>query len=238
MDYTILRQFSRRGRLEALLHSAEKRETQYLDLVKLLVSDSMSGDDSGQQLSDNATKKALRNSEQLQRPIYEQILNRLNKDEGARWKAHDAYPHNFTDSILKPYAQKLTQFHHEGKTFSTLTSHEGNSAIQFWSSSREKKLTGNIMLIYGMFSDNKCNHFLFVQLHRHLPNDEEKRAPFASRPEFCAQIVDANPSNELMVVRPNEIITHLAVYPRPAGTFGIPRNTKIISWSLDRGRRG
>lgn len=234
----MLRQYCRRGRLEALLHSTNAEDGQYTGLAKLFDIEDTARSKEGQTLSNESLNKTLKKSTPIPTPFYKMILRRLNQNGGNLWKAHSDYPHDFESLVLSPNAEKLTQVLHEGKTFSTLTSHEGNSGIQFWNALRTEELTGNIMIIYGMLNQGNYGHFLFVQLHQKLPVEEERKAPYLNRPEYRTQIVDAELSNELTVIRLHDIITHLAVYPRPAGTFGIARKTKLISWSLDRGRKG
>lgn len=168
---------------------------------------------------------------------YNAILTQLRKDD-PRWKAEDEYPHTVHDLVLSRYMKKLLQFEHSKHVYSCLESHKANSAIQFWNESRDTKLTGNITLIYRALIQNQYRLFLFVNLHQASAGTEENLTPFKTRSRFQTKVVAAAQSDELRVVSVEQIITHIVVYPWPPGTYGIPRATKVICWSIDRGRRG
>ena len=49
-----------------------------------------------------------------------------------------------------------------------------------------------------------------------------------------SHIVDAIPSHNLLIIEPIHIVTHLTTFRRPVGTYGIPRETIIVCWALNR----
>jgi hypothetical protein len=81
--------------------------------------------------------------------------------------------------------------------------------------------------------------FIIIRPHRVLPVQEEERAPFINYPGFKARIFDSQPSDdsELVIIEPHHILTHLTTFQRPAGTYGIDRETLVVCLALDRGRK-
>ena len=57
---------------------------------------------------------------------------------------------------------------------------------------------------------------------------EQSLAPFQHYPAFMTQIVDATPSESLVIIEPIHIVTHLTTFLWPKGTYGIDKETLII----------
>ena len=127
--------------------------------------------------------------------------------------------------------------HHHGRTFSCQKSHEGNSAIQFYNPYTQQNDTGFIHIIWQVLLETAIHTFIVVRLHSPLSAQEEGQAPFINFPGFMTRIVDALPSENLLIIEPIHIITHLTTFRRPAGTYGIPRETLIICSALNRGQK-
>lgn len=79
--------------------------------------------------------------------------------------------------------------------------------------------------------------FVLVSPHCPLSVVHEGQAPFQHYQGFKTQIVDAEPSQTLIIIEPDHIISHLTTYQRPKNTYGIPRDTLVVCWALNRGRR-
>ena len=84
--------------------------------------------------------------------------------------------------------------------------------------------------------EDSKHEFLVVCPHEKLPAAEESLAPFRHYPGFMTQIVDAIPSESLVIIEPIHIVTHLTTFLQPKGTYGIDKETLIICQALDQGR--
>lgn len=139
---------------------------------------------------------------------------------------------------LPPYVRKRTEVHISDHTFSVQRSHEGNSAVQFFNPRSKERETGYIEDIWTIPLESRTNTFFVIRPHRRLSEAEERKAPFVTFNEkYAVRIVDCIRSDQSVIVEQQHIITHLATYRRPANTFGIPRETLIVCWALNRGRR-
>lgn len=140
--------------------------------------------------------------------------------------------------LLPPYVRKRTEVAIGDQTFSIQKSHEGNSAVQFLNPRTNQRDTGNIEEIWTVPLDSTMSTFFIIRPHTRLSEAEEQCAPFASfNTKYATRIVDANPSSQPLIVEYQHIITHLSTYKRPAGTYGIPRETIVVCWALNRGKR-
>lgn len=140
--------------------------------------------------------------------------------------------------FLPPHVRKRTEMIVGDRTFSTRASHEGNSAIQFHKPSTQQVDTGVIEAIWSLPLDSVIQTFFVVRSHRPLPRLEEEKAPFFRFDErYCTRIVDYEPSDQIQIIEQQHIIAHLSTFKRPAGTYGIARDTLVICWALNRGRR-
>ncbi len=132
---------------------------------------------------------------------------------------------------------KRTEVLVDGRTFSTRQSHEGNSAVQYTDPLNHGLETGNIEAIWQIPLNHHIHMFFVIRAHLPLPPAEEELAPFARFHEiYATHIVDCQPSNQCVIVEQQHICTHLSTYRRPAGTYGIPRNTLVVCWALNQGR--
>ncbi|KAJ6555278.1 hypothetical protein B0H10DRAFT_1847976 [Mycena sp. CBHHK59/15] len=155
------------------------------------------------------------------------------------WKSYKEMPHLDDELALPPTARMPSEFKHDGHTFSCKTSHEGNSAIQFKHPTNPTAvLTGYINEIWQIPLQNYIQTFMVVEKHTVIPQYLVQQTPYPSMPYFYTPVVDANPSGEFMIIEPEHILTHLTVYKRPKGTYGIEyRDLLIICWALNHSRR-
>ncbi|KAF8223396.1 hypothetical protein L208DRAFT_1316953, partial [Tricholoma matsutake] len=139
--------------------------------------------------------------------------------------------------ILPPQAQHLLQVHHDECTFSCEKSHKGNSAIKFYNPLMQAHDIGFIQNIWRLLLEGIMHTFIRVLSHQSLSTQEERQAPFIHHPGFMVQIVDALPSNNLSIIEPVHIITHVTTVQWPVGTYGIGRKVLVVCWAPNRGRQ-
>ncbi|THV08113.1 hypothetical protein K435DRAFT_628154, partial [Dendrothele bispora CBS 962.96] len=106
--------------------------------------------------------------------------------EGPPWpRSHTDPRHPLGAFILPQSGVRLHRYTNSlGYTFSTNQSHQGNSAIQFYSDKAHTsgKKTGFIHSIWQIPLHRKMRTFFFVQLHQPLPPEESGQAPYSKYP--------------------------------------------------------
>ncbi|KDR65037.1 hypothetical protein GALMADRAFT_82353, partial [Galerina marginata CBS 339.88] len=234
LDLTMLRQISRRGRLEAKLHDgadkASKKLAPILDPPSLFDSKSH-GDDNLRVNSLWMIKaSALNDSE------YDTLLSYLHQT-GRPYRRWDSLPHPDGSLVLRTTVARPRQTVWNNHTFSCQKSHKGNSAIYFFDPTTQSRRTGFIEMIWELPLDNILRIFVVVRAHQILPPDIEAKAPFLHYSGFQTRILYSQPSNELIIIEPIHIITHLTTLERPTGTYGINCPTLVVCWALDRGQQ-
>ena len=70
--------------------------------------------------------------------------------------------------------------------------------------------------------------FIVVCPHCFLSTLKKGQAPFFYYQEFMTCIVDALPSEDLLIIEPTHIVTHLTTFQHPAGTYGSSKKTLIV----------
>lgn len=227
----MLRQMSRRARLDALLHDSEDARllanildpvTQSVEIITTI--------------SPADQAKILAEAPKLPEADYNALLQYLHQT-GRPYRAFNSLPHPENSIILPPHAQYPLQIHCGECTFSCEKSHKGNSAIQFYNPFTHSNNTGSIEVIWRLPLEGSMHTFVVVWQHKSLPASEESKAPFTHYYGFQARIVDARPSGDLLIIEPTHIIMHLTTFKWPAGTYGIGMETLVVCWALNRGRK-
>jgi len=234
MDLTMLRQMSRRAYLDAVLTDTDDPELAQLAHILKTTYEVVEPIPGPLQPSDVAN--ILQKAPTLTAMEYNTLLQYL-QSIGRPYRAFDNFPHPSDALILPPQAKKPHQFHHNKYTFSCQHSHIGNSAIQFYNPLSQMHDTGFIQAIYKIPLEAVMQTFIAVCPHRPLPFIEESKAPFYNHPGYMSRIVDAQPPEDIIIIQPDHIITHLTTYYRPRGTYLIDQETLIVCWALNRGRR-
>lgn len=227
---------SRRARVDATLF--DNKEMQSLGAI--LDPDSYSVIENNDQLKINPEDQALFLSKGtlLEKDHYRALLQYFHLNGRAHYRAFDQFPHPQNSVVVPPQAQFPLQIHRDECTFSCQKSHYGNSAIQFYNPATQLHDTGFIQIIWHLPLENIMHHFIVVQPHKPIAKNEEKMAPYIHYPGLSSRIVDScPPTNHLVIIEPKHIITHLTTYKRPASTYGIGRETLIVCWALNRGRK-
>lgn len=233
LDFTMLLQMSRRGKLEVALCD----DTDLRPLGQILEPPIVNVDAPTQRMSSIEETKYLKGSSIPQQKDYNLLLLYLNK---AGVIYHSAYTSRIEPDMtyLRPSMQTHNEVHIGDRTYSTRSLHVGNSAIQFFEPVTALKNTGFIERILSTPLKLKVRTFFVVQCHRRLDPDQEQKAPFHRfNKKFNTRIYDSAESNQFVIVEAQHIVSHLSTFRRPAGTYGIPRETLVVCWSLNRNRR-
>ena len=167
---------------------------------------------------------------------YNLILRYLHSTGHPYWAYLDL-PHPEYALILPPNAKRLVEFHNNGHTYSCNSSHIGNSAIQFYDRSTEACLTGAIDTILEIPLEGFLRKFILVYPHLDLNSSDASCTPYPRYPRLMTKAVRAVLSQDIIVIEPQHIITHLTTYRRPAGTYGIQQEILVICWAMNRGLR-
>lgn len=227
MDLTMLWQLARRGRLAAFLNNKAQNSPSMASLTQILQQEMNS---SGKDLDGAEVAKILTASKPVGADKYRMLLQYLNST-GQQWRSNVDIPHPPGALILPPVALQPADVKLDGHGYSCRRSHEGNSAIQFKNPTDSASLTGFIEEIWRMPLQGDMQTFLLVRIHKALPASAHSRAPYTSLRHFETTIVDAAPSNQLQIIEPHHITTHLTVYKRPKGTYGINKEILVICWA-------
>ena len=79
-------------------------------------------------------------------------------------------------------------------------------------------------------------NFFIVWPHVTLSAVEEQQAPFVHlNTRYSTKIVDCALAEKVVIIELHHILTHLTIFQRPAGTYGIQKKTLVICWALNRG---
>ncbi|KAJ7588739.1 hypothetical protein C8J56DRAFT_752454, partial [Mycena floridula] len=132
----------------------------------------------------------------------------------------------------------LTHFEHKTRLFSTFDKHHGNSSISFHHPSTRQKDTGFINSIWSLALQGEIHTFVIVQPHAALSAADDALTPYSSHTGLACIARYSKLRNPLVevIIEPRHIISHLAYYQRPKGTFGINQEIRIFVDSLHRNR--
>ena len=246
MDLTMLHQMSRHGHVDAMLEDALALSTDVTgipvgvtairNLAQILWPKKVDADCVLTPLTLLEAASALKNTPELHEFDYTALLHYLQRS-GRQYRAFSDFPHPKNALILPPQAKTPLQLHRGECTFSCRRSHQGNSAIRFYNPSTQAHATGFIEIIWRIPLEGSMQSFMVVWPHTQLFDIEEARAPFQNLQGFMSRIVDTHSTENPVIIEPNHIITHLTTFRRPKGTYGIQKETLVVCWALNRGRR-
>lgn len=236
IDYTMLRQMTRRARVEALLHDSKDSDLHKLATILDPLYSSLTNNNPTI-LSGAEQAHILAQGIMLTDTEYRALLQYLHLTGRPDYRAYDNYPHPLNSVILLPQVQSPLQIHRGECTFSCKKSHKGNSAIQFYNPLTQSNDTGFIHALWKLPLEGFMRCFVVVHAHKPLPEAQEGKAPYVHFNGFQSKIVDVEPSNNLIIIEPDHIITHLTTFERPVNTYGINSKTLVICWALNRGRK-
>ncbi|KZV93892.1 hypothetical protein EXIGLDRAFT_786996 [Exidia glandulosa HHB12029] len=233
MDYTMLRQISRKARLTAEIetnadfHHVDKNGN---SLANILLGD-QSTTVSDLHASSTTTKKATRSPKKdLPAEHYTAILDYLTS-RGEMLRHCEQAGLTCADTVLPPAGQNINSFKQYGRQFSTRRSHEGNSLVVV----RRPlgiQLRGFIQDVCCIDFDGTMRTFLILEPLEPVPNALN---PYQRFTGLACQVAYDRPMAARVVVEPSQLISHLVALRCPGGTFNIPEPI-IITRSLNQGR--
>lgn len=236
MDYTMLRQMARRSRLLALLHDNESGDPDLQSFMSILEPRDSTKPPTSQEVNSFDMGIFLAQNPKLDDNEYLLIQQYLHTT-GRPYRNYLHLPHPENALILPPNAKHLREFHENGRTFSCHSSHKGNSAIQFQDHGSQGHLNGMIESILEIPLEGFLCKFILVRTFQALNAFEMAETPYPHFPNFMTEAVHPDLSDNIIVIEPKDIITHLTTFKRPAGTYDITAEILIICWALNRGRK-
>lgn len=230
----MLRQICRRGRLMGFIHAYALSDNIMGKALQILVPKSLLDQEIA---SENLTPSSTK-IETLSLEIYEAILAYMNAHSPFMPFRHfKAFPHPLDANVLSRISTPLNHIKHKGRDYSVSKMHAGNSSIHFRCQDGTTDL-GFINSIWSYKLQDKSYTFLIVTLHAHLAPEDEKKNPYSSRSGLLATLVYSEPlaPQKFVVIGLDDIVSHVAYYQRPPGTFGISSATTVMIDSLHRNR--
>jgi hypothetical protein len=210
----------RRGRLEAYLSEDQFTRGPARDLARILDPNLAAPSKTPKKLNTSEVAKILSTAVDLLPDEYQNLLQYL-RSTGQPWRDNMDTPHPEGALILPPLAMQPPEFTLDGRIYSCRHSHLGNSAIQFKHPADSRVLTGFINTVWEIPLLGHMQTFLVIEIHRPLPNTILSGLPCTSLHWFKTSVVDARPSGNMCIIEPRHILTHLTIYKRPKGTYGI-----------------
>jgi hypothetical protein len=241
----MLRQICRRGRLLAfmkdsansLLSDSEGLLSKALQMFNILPRSLNTLNTEVQSLFEQATENSQ--GESLSLEHYNQILEYFNQQYPTTPVRHYShFPHPIDAEILPRLASPIQHITHNGRPYSTFTIHPGNSSISFQSQNAAVEV-GFIRSIWSQVLQGKQHIFIIVAPHLRLSVHDESKNPYIKKGGFSAGLVYSQSPQECydVVIEVNQILAHVPYYKRPAGTFGIGKETMVIINSLNRNQK-
>lgn len=243
MEFTMVHKSACKGRLEASLHDNQYTNPATQKLAEILEpKDVFAFMHNPETMTGQQIAKALADGTVLSKDHYAILLKYLN-NSGREYKSaytNSRYP--LGTLILPTMAQNHTQIPFNNSTYSCYKSHEGQSHIQFYIPGGYGGAweTGYIETIWELPLEGVKHTFLLVRKHQPLSPAQNSKSPYYHHPcsLLNAKLVRDTPSDHIYILEPRHIITHLTVYKRPKGTYGINSSDMLaICWALNRGRR-
>jgi hypothetical protein len=241
MDLTMLRQMARNCQLLAYLDNSASSSLEMSTFRDILDPGNITKRSLIQPIGDSEQATYLYDKgTTIDRPKYNMILEYLNST-GHHGQYHSNQTSHLHENalVLPPLAKQCTEFHENGRTYSCYSSHEGNSLVQFYDRQISAYRTGVIKNIFEIPLQGYLQKFILVSPHCDLPQSELKDTPYDPTlyPRFMSKIVEVNLLEEIIVVEPKHIITHLTTYKTEGSIFGISRPIRLVCWALNRERK-
>ena len=221
MDYTMTHKMSRRACLDVALDEDDELQP----LKKILSPGTTSKLPDNTASPEDEARYVANCHTHLSNLEYMELLRYMNNSGRPCQSIYNAHPSPVIP-FLPQSVQELFTIHLDDRIYRPHKKHEPNSAIQFTDPSMNQRDTGNIDCIWE-FSINYEHHtVVVVRPHRALSADELRMTPFPQfNSEYATCIVNAEPSQTVVYIEPQHIITHLSTIQRPSGTYGIKKNT-------------
>jgi hypothetical protein len=231
----MLRQICRRGRLDALLHDQSLEADNPLgSAYRLFLPTRHSPSNAELSITNHRAKGQPLTSE-----IYSLILEYINvtSPPSAPFRHFAALPHptHTVANILPPRAVSVKYLKHKTRLFTPSVIHAGNSSISY--KGQDGFLAfGSINSIWEIVLQGVLRIFVIVAPRQHLSPEDQSQNPYQRFPGFQCTVVYTKHLETYTVIEPVDIISHLAYYDRPDGTFSIRAPTTVVIESLCHNR--
>ncbi|KAG7095973.1 hypothetical protein E1B28_006656 [Marasmius oreades] len=180
--------------------------------------------------------------DQLSEETYRLLFQRLNHGQPQRTSFVDCHqfpiPPGSADRVLFDWVKHRHHLEFRGYGYSD-QSHGtlGNSTISFFNPASKEQRTGFITEIFTILLPASVEQtFLVVSPHLSLSSYDMDKDPYLWFPNLRCHIVYCRDSSERILITPEEIIFHVALYRRPKGTYGITEEIYVVNDTLNRGR--
>jgi len=225
----MLMQICWRGRLNGLIHdtvlSGNSLSTPLGNLMPTAVPS-----------SDHA--KHISHGECIPSTMYNLVLTYMNTvHSGDPFRHFKQIPHPVNACVLSPFAVRVNHLEHNKRNFSTHALHAGNRSIGYRGMDGYLAL-GFIQSMWELCVDQVKRTLIIVLPHEHLSLHDQPCNPYLSYPGLQCTLVYSRslPDTQCVVIEPAHIISHIAYYKRPPGTFAIKEATLVLMESLYRNR--
>ncbi|KAJ7165541.1 hypothetical protein C8R43DRAFT_1164869 [Mycena crocata] len=250
LDLTMLRQICRRGRLLASIRdtaSATNSNSFVAQVMRVLSPRTPASVDAdteveAQRAEPTPDDTAYNGTGIRLGPVtYELIFSYWNQFHAPPYiHAHDL-TYNLLENeinVFPTWGVQLVHFEHKTRLFSTFDKHHGNSSISFLHPSTGRKDIGFIQAIWSLSLQGEIHTFVAVQPHIALSAEDEVHTPYISHPKFECSVKYYKPSHlpPAVIIETRHVVSHVAYYPPPEGTFGIEKTIAIFVDSLHRQR--
>jgi hypothetical protein len=242
MELTMLRQYGRKAKLSVKFHDRQFTNESSIELANALEPENIyQFMQAPKVMSEVAVAEFFMNqtTESLSSKHYDGLLVHLQHSGRDYYSSFSHTMYAPGTLILPRTARSLSQAEYKGKKYNCKDSREGSSHVKFFVPGGNIALTGCIERIWELPLEHVMNTFLLVAKHEPLSPSGQRKNPYSTHPcsLLQSQLVKKKLSNEKYIIEPKHIITHLAVYDRPIGTFGIKDEMMVVNWSLNRGRQ-
>ncbi|KAJ7136745.1 hypothetical protein C8R44DRAFT_728709 [Mycena epipterygia] len=225
LDLTMLRQICRRGRLFASISdSAQPADSKSPVAEAMRVLSPRDPLESPQQLSPAQETAYNGSGVLLDLLMYELILGYWNHTHSPPYIHAAELTYDLLDAgvnVLPTRAVQLTEFKHKTRLFSTFKKHHGGSSVSFRHPLTGQKDFGFIQCIWTQALQGQKQTFVVVQPHTDVSPMDAAKTPYPMRPGFACMVRYSEPirPQPQLIVEPRHIISHVAYYRRPQGTF-------------------
>jgi hypothetical protein len=153
------------------------------------------------------------------------------------FRHHHHLPHPPGALVLPPVAISIQKIEHNGRGYTTFSSHPGNSSISYHCSNGNIDM-GFITSIWSQVLQGMKRIFIVVAPHTFLSTQDAFCNPYSSRTGLLGTVVYSQPTQArpYVLICQNQIRGHIAYYNRPPGTFGIKVGVRVLIDSLHRNR--
>lgn len=244
-----MRQFTRRSKLNAMLHENNSEDHAIKDLARLLEPDDVYDFlHSAQVMSDAevAAFLAKANRPKFDIDLYTATLTYLNLAGQHYRSAYSITVHPRHTLILPSAVHSLRNYTFENKTYHCQGSRESSSHIYYYApQSGGLTATGCITGIWQVPLQNVLRTFFRVNHHTALSRVQQKWNPYSKGPcsLLRAELVLQELSKNFHIIEAHHIICHLAARKLTKASYPnmytkITKPVTAVIWSLDRGRKG